>query len=76
MAPANLYEVNHKVSMLDTRLTNLAENIGDRQDRMDEHLKSTDTTVESLKTFMIQTKALMVMVGIVWPLVVKYLLPK
>lgn len=83
MAPVSLHEISNKLSLFGQQFENLKEyqeekwkNCGDRQDRIDAHLKATDTRVDELRTFMIQVKAIGIAVGIIWPLVVKYVLPK
>lgn len=72
MPPVSIHDINNKVGILDSRFDGMEE----RADRIDRHLEASDKRVEELRTFMTQVKTIGFIIGIVWPLVVKYLLPK
>jgi len=83
MPPASLHEISRSLALLHQRIEHSEDRqagkwevYNDRQDRIDKHLESTDCDVGELRKFMIQLKTIGVIIGIVWPLVVKYLLPK
>ncbi len=83
MPPISLNEVSRALSLMNQRVENMEDkqdgkwdDLTIRDDRIDAHLRATDARVDELRMFMVQVKTIGIIVGIVWPLIVKYVLPK